>query len=353
MTAPLVTVLLAVKDGGPYLAPAIRSILCQTLGDFELLVIDDGSTDGTPQVLADVDDRRLRVLRNPANIGLAASLNRGIAEARGTYLARMDADDVAMPQRLALQAERLETEPDLVIVGSATIATDERLAPLVRVAMPVDDTAIRWLNLLENPFAHPTVMLRRAALVEHGIAYDESRDTTQDWALWQRLLAVGRGANLPQPLLLRRLHPGMVSERKRNRQRRASLTLGTAAVARMFGDEFAADCDVAALQRVLIGGDGRVDVAERLRLNAAYLDLFERFAQRSAAEDVTEARRWAVRRALSFLLRPPVAGTTLAEALRWSAKSPLTAAGVVARAARVVLGFSRWHRHVAASGLKG
>ena len=134
--APLVTVLLAVHDGEDYLRPALASVLGQTVGDLELLVVDDGSTDSTPTILSGLDDTRLRVLRNDARLGLAASLNRGLDEARGTYVARLDADDVAMPRRLDRQLARLRARPVPAVVGSAVMDLDGGTTRTLH-AMPV------------------------------------------------------------------------------------------------------------------------------------------------------------------------------------------------------------------------
>ncbi|MEP7225551.1 MAG: glycosyltransferase family 2 protein, partial [Actinomycetota bacterium] len=105
--APLVSVLLAVSNGEHYLRAAIESVLRQTISDLELIVVDDGSTDETPEILAAVDDPRLQVLRNEGRLGLAVSLNRGLDEARGRYVARLDADDIAFPRRLERQLQRM------------------------------------------------------------------------------------------------------------------------------------------------------------------------------------------------------------------------------------------------------
>jgi len=206
---PLVTVLMSVHNDLRYLPQAAESVLRQSLEDFEFLIFDDGSSDGSREYLAGLDDSRVRLVRNETNLGLTRSLNLGLDPARGKYIARMDADDVAMPQRLARQVEFLEANPDVGVVGSSRVLIDERGDFVADAPAVEDDLRIRWKCLLGNPFAHPAVMLRKDVLSRHRLRYDESFRTAQDYELWSRLLAVTRGHNLPEPLLHYRLRAGV------------------------------------------------------------------------------------------------------------------------------------------------
>jgi glycosyltransferase involved in cell wall biosynthesis len=199
-----ITVLLSTYNDAQFLPEAIESILAQSFGDFELLIIDDGSTDGTADWLARLHDQRVRVLRNRINRGLTFSLNRGLDAARGRYVARMDADDVAEPERLAVQFAFMEANRDVGIVGSSRTLVDERGRFIAEARATEEDLAIRWKCLLGSPFAHPTVMLRRSVIERHGLRYREV-PRAEDYDLWPRLLAHTRGANLPEPLLRYRL----------------------------------------------------------------------------------------------------------------------------------------------------
>src|SRR5262249_42473505 len=152
---------MAVHNDMPYLPESLGSILEQTLEDFELIVIDDGSTDGLWDYLQSQGDRRIRPLQNKENIGLTRSLNLRFEVAKGRYIARMDADDIADPQRLEKQAEFLREEPGVGIVGSARLLIDAEGARVGQAPVMTDNLGIRWKCLLGNPFAHPTVMLRR------------------------------------------------------------------------------------------------------------------------------------------------------------------------------------------------
>lgn len=205
MSTPLVSVLLAVYNGGLLLDEAIHSILAQTFTDFELLVIDDGSTDDSSQRAASFNDPRIRILRNETNIGLTRSLNRGLAEARGEYVARQDADDISLPNRLAAQVEFLRSNPSVVLVGTSAVRINPKGTRIGTNDMPTTHEAIRWASLVDNPFLHTSVMFRRAVVQEAG-GYDEEFVVCQDYALWNRLAAKNRVANLPERLVLMREH---------------------------------------------------------------------------------------------------------------------------------------------------
>jgi glycosyltransferase involved in cell wall biosynthesis len=210
--APWVSVLMPVRNGGVYLLPAVRSILAQTLQDLELVVVDDGSTDGVTQTLARLRDPRLRVLKNPGK-GLVAALNFGVSQARGRYLARMDSDDLAEPQRLEQQASWLEAHPDCALVASRVQPMDADGDPLP--AWPQDAAtlapgAIRAALAKSNCLAHPSVMLPIELLRRHP--YDPQAEHFEDYALWLRLAGEGlRMDKLPAMLLRYRMHAGSVS----------------------------------------------------------------------------------------------------------------------------------------------
>jgi len=242
MTPPMVSVVLPVYNGERFLAQALDSLLQQTYPDWELLAIDDGSRDGTAAILEDYARRDGRVLVfSQENQGLIASLNRGIQQAGGRYLARMDADDLAHPERLARQVAYLEANPAVVICGSgftligesgeylgagqlpgqrartASAAPAKLAAPVVSVP-PLDDTGIRWQVLFNTPFAHPSVCMRLETLRQHELCYNPLAYLVEDYELWSRLLQCGRAGNLPQPLLQYRQHARQVSRQRQDTQ---------------------------------------------------------------------------------------------------------------------------------------
>lgn len=210
---PLVSVIMAVYNGERYLREAIDSLLAQTFDDFELIVIDDGSTDGTSALLAAYADPRLKVLTNGTNLGLTRSLNRGLAEASGCYVARQDADDVSMPERLERQVAFMENHSEVVVSGSAVVWMNEA-GQLVGIEdePPQSDAAIHWTLLLHNAFRHSTVIVRREVLVKHALRYDETARYAQDYDLWSRVARQGQTANLRERLVRMRNHPGSVTQ---------------------------------------------------------------------------------------------------------------------------------------------
>lgn len=196
--------LLSVCNGAPYIAEAIESILAQTLGDFELLVMDDGSTDGTAQIIADIAQRdsRIRILKHPSPAGLPASLNELAANARGVYLARMDADDRAHPERLARQVAFLDSNPGVLVVS----CWFREFGLRSRTKRPVHrHEDIRFTLLFDSPICHPGVVMRASVFSELGLAYPPL-PMAQDYGLWAAILRHGALRCLPEVLLDYRVH---------------------------------------------------------------------------------------------------------------------------------------------------
>ena len=178
---PMVSVVMAVYNEELYLQQAIESILNQSLDDFEFVIVNDGSTDRSAEIIRSYNDSRIRLL-NQENRGLTRSLNRGIKEARGGMIARMDADDISEPKRLEMQVEFLEANPDYVLVGTNVwIMTDD--GEIIRKSnYPVNDEGVRQVLLHTDysPFCHSSVMFRKDAAMKCGL-YDERLATCQDW----------------------------------------------------------------------------------------------------------------------------------------------------------------------------
>jgi glycosyltransferase involved in cell wall biosynthesis len=215
---PLVSVLLAVRDGAAYLREAVASVLFQSLQDLELVVVDDASTDASADVLASFEDPRLTVLRNEEQQGLARSLNLALDRAQGEWVARLDADDVALPLRLETQLEKARAE-GLGIVGSAILELDAVGSPGRFHAMPRTPQEVRWHGLFSSPFFHPSVLVDRGLLEEHGLCYDVDYAESEDYDLWMRLLQHAEGANTAEPLVLYRIHERQATRRRRHLQR--------------------------------------------------------------------------------------------------------------------------------------
>jgi glycosyltransferase involved in cell wall biosynthesis len=226
-------VVVAAHDAAPYLPDAVASVLGQTVTDLELVVVDDCSTDATPDLLAGIADARVTVLRNDEQLGLAASLNRGLDRARGRWVARLDADDAMLPSRLERQLRHVGRRPELAVAGTAVLEIDEAGRPGRVHEPPLGPVAVRWQALFGAPFFHPTVLLDRELLDRHALRYDTGYDESEDYDLWTRVLAVAGGANLAEPLVLRRLHAGQATRRRGGLQRTLQRRVGLREIARV------------------------------------------------------------------------------------------------------------------------
>ena len=203
---------MGVWNGAPRVREAIESVLGQTLGDLELVVVDDGSTDATASILGSFGDPRVRVTRERRG-GLTSALRSALGLARAPLVARLDADDVALPERLERQRDFLERHPEVGLLGTAA-----REVGVVRP--PTEDAALRGALIRHNPFVHSSVMMRRSALEQAG-GYDPSFPVAQDYDLWMRMSRVTRMANLPEALVVRRLLPGRISATREAERLRA------------------------------------------------------------------------------------------------------------------------------------
>lgn len=207
---PKVTVLMPVYNALPFLRTAIDSILGQTFAEFELLLVDDGSTDGSAELIDSYHDRRLVVIRNEQNLGLSETLNKGLQLARGELIARMDADDVALPDRLAVQCQEFQSDSSLTLLGTAVTLINELDQPFAEWQYPLDSATIRVVLRRSSGFAHPSVMYRKSQVVAIG-GYDGRFNPAEDHDLWMRLCARHVGRNLPFPLLRYRIHTSNMS----------------------------------------------------------------------------------------------------------------------------------------------
>jgi GT2 family glycosyltransferase len=274
---PLVSVLLAAHDDAAFLGEAVASILGQTLADLDVIVVDDASTDETPALLAAIGDERLRVVRNEDRAGLAASLNRGLDLASGRYVARLDADDVAAPERFELQLERIRAEPRVAIVGSAVVDVDADGRPGATHVLPSGSRALRWHALFSSPFFHPTVLVDREVLAAHGLRYDAEFLESEDYDLWARLFAFADGANLATPLVRKRVHAGQASLRRSDLQESFQRRVALREIARVAPD---VDAELAWRVGARKGGGSR----------GAFVALLRAFERRYG-------REWSVRKA--------------------------------------------------------
>jgi len=272
-SGPTVTVLMAVHNGELHLPESLASLLSQTYGDWELVLVDDGSTDSTFSIMERCRDARIRVFRNPENIGLVRSLNRGLAEARGRYIARQDADDVSEPPRLEQQVVFLEAHPQVALVASDYLRTDDEGGVIGERHVPRDATSIRWRLLFLNAFAHSSVMFRRDVVEMLG-GYNEGFPFAEDYDLWSRIAWSADVAAIREPLV-------------RYRQSAASMTATV---------EASAVCiDTISRDNIRRLGRGAERLAETINREDALRVLLKRGA------GLERRRRWMVSRQLLVL----------------------------------------------------
>ncbi|MDD4871885.1 MAG: glycosyltransferase [Kiritimatiellae bacterium] len=307
-SSPLVSVLMAVHNEDAFLEASIASILKQTFGDYEFIIVDDASSnERTRNILAKLKDDRVRLIRNDVNRGLAVSLNRGLGLACGKYIARMDADDVSLSVRLETQVEFLDRNPDVGIVGSAfqLIDADGRKGKFR--FLPFTDTGVRWLGLLCNPFVHSTVMLRKQVLLSCDLKYDEACPLSQDYELWMRLLVHTRGVNIQRPLLMYRIHGGSIGSNRRAEQLAYHFVTTCRTIKEFLPHFNVSDETLKALQDIMAQGVSWRDQSERRRTELAmsYLEMLECFLQDySQSQGITEARCLGIRTVLNVFVLP-------------------------------------------------
>lgn len=233
--SPAVSVLLPVYNAAPYLEAALRSLSAQTFTDFEIIAIDDGSTDASASILAAFAARepRLRVYSQP-NQGIIAALNRAASLASAPLLARMDADDISYPNRFARQVEFLAAHPKVAVVGAATRSIDSNGRPISAYTYPASHANIQAVLKYQSCLAHPAVMLRAETLQAVG-GYRPAFVHAEDYDLWLRISEIAELSNLPEVLLEYRVHSAGVSHQNVQAQALATLAAKASAAARRAG----------------------------------------------------------------------------------------------------------------------
>lgn len=278
---PRVSVLMPVYNGERYLREAIESILNQTFTDFEFVIVDDGSTDGTAAILDSCDDPRIVRLKNHTNIGLPGSLNRGLTAARAEFVARMDADDISLTARLEKQVNYLDKHPEIGILGSANQVIDAYDQDRGMRHRPLYDLEIRWISLLRTPFAHPATMIRRDVMTQNDLRYDEAFQTAEDYELFTRMLKYTCGANLSEPLIRYRSHPARLTKTHRESLLKNHDTIALRTIQQQLPG-FVITREQVSHLRALFFGIGRESTpgfdVQCAALANLYLDMFEIFA---------------------------------------------------------------------------
>lgn len=216
----VVSVIMPVYNAQGYVNAAIRSILGQSAKKWEFLIVDDASTDTSGKIIRKFTDPRIKILKNKRKLGVARSLNIALERARGNYIARMDADDISLPERLAIQVSYLTTHPNIGVVGSWVFLIDEKGKLIGEKHLPITPEAVKRQLSYVNPFIHSSVMFRKQLFTDYG-GYDPRLEGAEDYDLWMRYLRYSKGINLPQILLKYRLTQKSVSSLESARLNRA------------------------------------------------------------------------------------------------------------------------------------
>lgn len=270
-----ITVLMPVYNGESYLERAIQSILFQTYEDYKFLIIDDGSTDSSPTILSryQSQDSRIEVIRNPENLGLIKTLNMGIDAIDTKYVARMDCDDYAHPQRLEAQVNVMESSASVGACGTWITVKDASNGSEYIQRYPTQHDQIKLDMLTYCAIAHPSVMLRKSFLDRYHLRYNPDFIHAEDYELWTRAIEKFEFTNIPKPLLEYNIHPNNVSSQNKKIQSQiaekirlkqlARLTTPKAKDGSMIGDLFMNQITIPSTRRDFIATR---DFLERLYL---------------------------------------------------------------------------------------
>jgi glycosyltransferase involved in cell wall biosynthesis len=273
-TAPTVSVLMTTYNGAAMIGESIDSVLAQGFTDFELIVVDDSSTDATVSVLASYADPRIRALRNPYRLGIAGARNRGFAAVRGKYVAALDHDDISHPARLERQVRYLETHTGVLAVGTdVLIAGEGRLQPTDNPGF-ISEHFMRWMLLVGNPLTYSSMMVRAEAVQRLGTFMRGEYEPADDFDLYHRLLTCGDIVRLSEVLTTYRWHAANASHAQGLRLFGNAVKVLARAYRDWFGDE--AESAAALVVRHL---SDRVPVSD-----ARSLDQLARYIRRLLAE---------------------------------------------------------------------
>ena len=228
---PKVTVLMPVYNGGEYLAQAIESILTQTYIDFELLIINDGSKDQSEDTIKAYKDSRIRLVNNEKNLGLIATLNKGLNLARGEYIARMDQDDISLPTRLQRQVDFMDENLNVGVCGTWIEYMGDDEGCIEKYPLTPED--IKANLLFYCPIAHPTVMIRNSFIKRYDLRYNPNHLHAEDFGLWKTCSYLFPLANIPEVLLKYRKWNGSISKQSAETQCQSSAKLAKESSAKL------------------------------------------------------------------------------------------------------------------------
>ncbi len=208
---PVVSVVMPAYNAEKYLREAIESILSQTFTDFEFIIINDGSTDRTKEIIFSYDDPRIVYIENEKNSGICVTLNKGLDVARGKYIARMDSDDISIPNRLEVQVKYMDANPDVGASGSDVEFFGEGISPYVFTQLHTSEECVAGL-LYNSCFAHPSVIIRKNTIDSNDLRYKDEFRGLEDYELWWQIAKYAKLNNIAEPLLRYRHHRGQETQ---------------------------------------------------------------------------------------------------------------------------------------------
>ncbi len=202
---------MSVYNGGKYLRESIESILSQTMVDFEFIIINDGSTDNTEEIILGYNDHRIVYVKNEINLKLIESLNKGLSLSRGKYIARMDDDDISLPHRFKIQFDYMENNPEIAVTSTGFIVFDEHRSRIM--APEINPEEVKVELLFSNPVRHSAVMIRNDLLKKNKIKYELDYPHSEDYHLWTQIAPLAKIAILPSIAMKCRSHPQSIREK--------------------------------------------------------------------------------------------------------------------------------------------
>ncbi|MBI5839972.1 MAG: glycosyltransferase family 2 protein [Chloroflexi bacterium] len=276
---PLVSVIMSFFNAERFLEQAISSILDQTYRNLEFIMVDDGSKDQSWNIASRFGqlDSRIRLLRLEKNQGVSSACNGGLKIARGKYIARMDSDDVSLPERFSRQVDFMEAHPDVGVLGCGMRYMSESGKLLGVPPQFHGDLSIRWHMLFESPFFNPTVMMRKSVMDQFGLKYDLSAIYgEEDYELWSRFLLFARGENLSEIFLHYRLQSRSLTHRYAVEQNETVTDISTKAAAAHLPDTPVSVQEIRSLQDALKGVSSPAK-RQRAELMPVYFKIWDEF----------------------------------------------------------------------------
>ena len=304
--SPVVSVIMPVYNSERFVSQAIQSILNQTYRDFELIIIDDGSSDNSWEIVKFFQkrDSRIKAIRQSNNRGVAATSNHGLELAAGNYIARMDADDICLPDRLEKQVHFLESHFATGILGGRMRFMDENGKLLGFFPVVQGNLNIHWDFMFESPFSNTTVMFRKDLVERFALRYDSSAFYGEDYDLWCRFLPLTQGENLADVLLYCRLHSQSLTPRYANHQVQQDIERSTFAVLTYLPEVSTSKREIIELQSAIKGISAPAK-RQRAKLIPIYFEIWDAFCRKHQGASLQKLERKVFAWGARLILYPP------------------------------------------------